>query len=43
MVNELSDCKYAGPIGATGMIRCEKRKIYVTGDERKTCDFYEKG
>lgn len=43
MVNELSDCEHAGKISATGMIWCEQRKIYVSGKERETCEFYKKG
>jgi hypothetical protein len=38
-----SDCKYASEPNDTGMIWCEKLGIYVTAQEKDTCEHYEKG
>lgn len=37
-----SDCKYAYNPNPTGLYWCDKKKIYVTGLEKQTCEFYIK-
>ena len=35
------ECKHAGPKNAAGLIWCEKKNRYVTGEERPTCEDWE--
>ena len=37
-----SDCKYAGDTNAQGQVWCDKKKIYVSAQEKDTCEDYEK-
>jgi hypothetical protein len=37
-----SDCKYAGDTNSAGQIWCNKKMIYVSAQEKNTCEFYEK-
>jgi len=40
-VKKLTDCKYAGEENAAGQIWCEKKNIYVSGEEGDHCSDYE--
>ncbi|MHA1785003.1 MAG: hypothetical protein ACTSVE_07365 [Candidatus Helarchaeota archaeon] len=35
------NCKYAELRNSDGMIWCNKKNIYVTGNEEKNCEFFE--
>jgi len=37
-----SDCKYAYNPNPTGLYWCSKKKIYISGLEKQTCQFYTK-
>ncbi|MHA2424257.1 MAG: hypothetical protein ACXAEF_05685 [Candidatus Thorarchaeota archaeon] len=38
----VSDCKYAGKTNSAGQVWCEKKNIYVSAQEKDSCEFYEK-
>ncbi|MEE9379361.1 MAG: hypothetical protein V3V33_15155 [Candidatus Lokiarchaeia archaeon] len=37
-----SDCVFAGTVNSAGLVWCEKKNIYVSAQEKDSCEFYEK-